>query len=109
VRRLFARARVPLHVDLAHQVLADLRESKPAVIENFRGDRVLFAQEPEQQMLGADVPVAKFLRFLRRICQHALGLPGERQIDTVRDPVAQDRAFFDHFTDRFDIGVRAVE
>src|SRR5262249_43816862 len=109
VRSLFAGMGVALHVGLSHQVLADVGKPQPALVEDLGGDRILFAQQSEQQVLGADVPIAQPLRLFGGEGQHAFGLARKRQIDLRGDAVAHDRSVFYLLTDQFDVGVRAME
>src|SRR5262245_25791105 len=60
-------------------------------------------------MLGAQVPGAEPLRFLRGVGEHALGFAGKRDIDLFSDAVSPDRAFFDLLSNRLHIGVRSME
>ncbi len=109
VRSLFAGVGVALHVGLSHEVLADVGKPQPALVEDFGGDRILFAQQSEQQVLGADVAIAEPLGLFGGEGQHAFGLARKRQVDLRGDAVAHDRPIFYLLTDQFDVGVRAME
>ena len=71
--------------------------------------RALFAQDAEQQVLGADVVVQQPVGFLGGELQHALGFGAERNLDRGRDLLAEDRAAFDFLADVFEGEVRARE
>ena len=63
------------------QLFADGGKPQAALVQNLGGEAFLFAQQTQQQMLGADVLVAEPLGFLGAIGQHALALVAQRQID----------------------------
>ncbi len=65
----------------ASQFVANLRQLEAALLQDLRGKAFFFAQETEEQMLGADVFVAEALGFLSRIRQDALALVRKRQVD----------------------------
>ena len=65
----------------AGQLVANLRKLQAALLQDLRGEALLFAQQAEQQMFGADVLVAEALGFFRGVGQHALALVRKRQID----------------------------
>ena len=67
----------------------------------------LFAQDAEQQMLGADVVVQQPVGLFGRELQHALGFGAERDLDRGRDLLAEDGAAFDFLADVFEGQVRA--
>ena len=48
--------------------------------EHLRGDAFAFADEPEQDVLGADVVVAELQRFAQRQLEHLLGARRERDV-----------------------------
>src|SRR6266851_4921776 len=74
-----------------------------------RAEALLFAQDAEEQMLGADVLVAEALRFFRRHIKDALALRAERHFDGGRDALANSDAAFDLFAYRFDRALLAQE
>ena len=76
-------------------------------MEDFGGEAFFFAQEAEEQMLGADVLVGEALGLFSGVGQHALALVGEREVDGGRDFLADGGVAFDLFADGFDRGVRA--
>ena len=68
-----------LLVEQLDDVLADGVEPHPLFHEDGRRDRPLFAQDAEQQMLGADVVVQQPVGLFGRELQHALGFRAERE------------------------------
>ena len=52
---------------------ARLLEGDPGVVEDLRGDALLLAQQPEQQVLGAHVGVVELAGFGHRELEHLLG------------------------------------
>ena len=82
------------------------REPQAALVQDLGGEALLFAQQAEQQVLGADVLVVQALGFLGAIRQHALALVAERQIDRGRNLLADGGVAFDLLADGFDGRVR---
>ena len=70
-------------------------------MQNIRGEAFLFAQEPEQQMLGPDVLVVQPFGFLGAIRQHALALMAQRQVDGSRNLFPQRGVRLDLLADGF--------
>ena len=64
----------------ARQLFADGGEAQAALVQNFGGEALLFAQQAQQQVLGADVLVVQALGFFGAVGQHALAFVAERQI-----------------------------
>jgi hypothetical protein len=93
----------------AAQLVANLRQLEAALLQNLRGEALLFAQQAQQQMLGADVLVAQPLGFFRRIGQHPLALVRERQVHGGRDLLADGGVRLNLLADRLHRGVRAQE
>ena len=83
------------------------RQAQAALVQNLGGKALLFAQQAEQQMLGADVLVVQPLGFLGAIGQHALALVAQRQIDRGRNLLADGGVAFDLLANRFDRRVGA--
>jgi hypothetical protein len=50
------------------------RQAQSALVQNFSREAFLFAQQPQQQVLGTDVLVREPLSFLRGIGEHTLTL-----------------------------------
>ena len=100
-RRLAVALRLRLHLFLrgALHLLADGLQLQPALVQNLGGKALLFPQQPEQQMLGADVLVRKPLGLFGGIGQHALALIAERQIDAGRNLLADGRVPLDLLAD----------
>jgi hypothetical protein len=79
----------------------------PLFHEDRGSDRSLFAEDAEQQVLGADVVVQQPIGFFGGKLQHALGFRAERDFDRRRDLLAKDRAAFDFLADTFKGEMRA--
>ena len=84
---------------LSRNLIAHRSQTQSALEQNLRGHRALFAQQSQQQMLGADVPMLKPIRFVMREMKNALGLGRQRQFNRSRNPFAQDCAAFDFSAD----------
>ena len=69
-------------------LFADGGQAQTALVQDLGGEALLFAQQAEQQVLGADVLVVEPLGFFGAIGQHALALVAERQIDGSRNLLA---------------------
>src|SRR5262249_55816294 len=74
-----------------------------------RRHRALFAQDAEQEMLGADVVVQQAVGLFGRELQHALGFRAERDLDGRRNLLTKYRAPFDFLADAFQRQMRARE
>ena len=72
--------RVVLVAQQRQRLLADLVEAGAERLEDLRRDRLAFLHQPEEQVLGADVVVAKLAGLLDRELEDALGLRGERDL-----------------------------
>ena len=107
-RFLHARQR-GLLVQQLDDVLAHGVQAHPLFHEDGRRHRALFAQDAEQQVLGADVVVQQPIGFFGRKLQHALGFGAERNLDRRRDLLAEDRPAFDFLADVLERQVRARE
>ena len=93
----------------ARQLVANLRQLQAALLQNLRGKALLFAQQAQQQMFGADVLVAQPLGFFRGIGQHPLALVRKRQVDAGRNLLADGGVRLNLLPDRLHRGVRAQE
>ena len=81
-RRLERLALRPVHAG-AEQVehfFADLFELEPEVHQHLGRDAVLFAEQAEQEVLGADVVVVEVARLLDRVLDDLLGTRRLRQL-----------------------------
>ena len=107
-RFLDARQR-GLLVEQLDDVLADRVQPHPLLHEDRRGDGPLFAEDAEQEMLGADVVVQQPIGFLGGELQHALRFRAERDLDRGRDLLAEHGAAFDFLADVLEREVRARE
>ena len=108
-RRLLDPRQRRLLVQQLDDVLAHLMEAHALFHQDRRGHRTLFAQDPEQEMLGADVVVQEPIGFFRRELEHTLGFGAERDFDRRRHLLAEDRAAFDFLADVFERQVRTRE
>ncbi len=61
-------------------LLADTAEVGAQLHQHLRCDALAFADQPEQDVLGADVVVAELQRFAQRQLEHLLGARGERNV-----------------------------
>ena len=61
----------------ALQLLADCRQTQPALHQDLRGEALLFAQKAEKQMFCSDVLVAQPLGLFGRVGEHVLALVGK--------------------------------
>ena len=68
-------------------------------MQDLGREALLFAQQAQQQMLGADVLVVEPLGFLGAVGQHALALVAERQVDRRRNLLANGGVPFDLLAD----------
>ena len=78
-------------------------------MQDLGREAFFFAQQAEQQVLGADVLVVQPLGFFRAIGQHALALVAQRQVDGSGNLLADRGVAFNLLADGFDGGVRAQE
>ena len=106
-RRLLDARQRRLLVQQLDDVLADGVEPHPLLHEDGGGHAALFAQDAEQQVLGADVVVQQPVGFLGGALEDALGLGAERNFDRGRDLLAEDRPTFDFLADVLEGEVRA--
>jgi hypothetical protein len=89
------------------ELFADGEEFQTTLVQDLGGEALLFAQEPEEEMLGADVLVREALGFFGGVGEHALAFVTERKIDRSGDLFADRGVAFDLFTDRLHRGMRA--
>src|SRR5467141_2320195 len=86
----------------ARQLFPQRGKPEAAFHQDFRAEALFFAQDAEEQMLGADVLMTEALRFFRRHVKDALALRAERHFDGRRDALADGDAGFDLFAYGFD-------
>ena len=101
-RRLFDPRQRRLFVEERDDVLADGIQAHPLFEQDGGRHRALLAQDPEQQVLGADVVVQQAIGFFGGKLQHALGFGAERELDRGRHLLAEDRPAFDFLADVFE-------
>ena len=76
-------------------------------MQNFGGKAFFFAEQSEQQMLGADVLVRKALGLFGGVGEHALAFVAQGKIDRGGNLFADGGVTFDLLADRFHRGMRA--
>ena len=91
------------------QFFADGGKAQAALVQDFRGEALLFAQQAQQQVLGADVLVIQALGFLGAIRQHALAFVAEGQIHRSGNLLANGGVAFDLLANGFHGRVRPQE
>ena len=64
--------------------------SAPSFDEHLRGDAFAFADEPEEDVLGADVVVTELQRLAQRQLEDLLGAGGERDVTRRRGAAVAD-------------------
>ena len=106
---LRARRGRGLLVEERDDVLADGVEPQALLHQDRGGQRAVFAQDAEQQVLGADVGVQEPVGLLGGVLQGALGLGAERDVDRRRDPLAKHRPPLDLLPDGVEHDLRAGE
>ena len=107
-RFLDARQR-GLLVEQLHDVVAHRVQPHALLHEDGGGDGSLFAQDSEQEVLGADVVVQQAVGLFGGRLEDALGFGAERDSDRRRDFFAENRTAFDFLADVFERQVRARE
>ena len=101
-RRLFDPRQRRLFVEERNDVLADGIEAHPLFEKDGGRHRALLAQDPEQQVFGADVVVEQAVGLFGRKLQHALRFGAEGELDRGRDLLAEHRPAFDFLADIFE-------
>ena len=91
------------------QLFPDGGKPQTALVQDLRGEALLFAQQAQQQVLGADVLVIQPLGFFRAIGQHAFALVAQRQVHGGRNLLADRGVSFDLLADGLHRGVGAQE
>src|ERR1700679_1441260 len=71
-------------------------------MQDLRGKALLFAQQAQQQMFGANVLMCQPLRFFRGIGEHALALVRQGKVDRRGNFLADGGVALNLFADRFD-------
>ena len=82
-------------------LLADARQVGAELHEHLRGDTFAFADEPEEDVLGADVVVAELQRLAQRELEDLLGAGRERDVTRRRLAAVTD--------DLLDLGADGLE
>ncbi len=78
-------------------------------MQNFSREALLFAQQPQQQVLGTDVLVREPLGFLGGIGQHTLALVAQGQVHGSGNLLPDGRMTLDLFPDGLDRSMRPKE
>ena len=97
----FGRAAVVFSPGRAREFFAQRGEAQAALHQNLGAEALLFAQDSEEQVLGADVLHAEALRFFAGHIEDALALRAERHFDGGRNAFADRDACLDLFADGF--------
>ncbi len=71
-------------------LLADARQIGAQLHEHLRGDTLAFADEPEEDVLGADVVVSELQRLTQRELEDLLGAGGEGDVARGRGAAVTD-------------------
>ena len=108
-RRLLGAGERRLLVEQLDDVFAHLMEAHAFFHQDGGGHRALFAQDAEQQVLGADVVVQQPIGFFGRELQDALGFGAEGNFDRRGHLLAKDGAAFDFLANIFERQVGARE
>ena len=104
-QRRFFRLDQRLAVDnRSSQFLADRVQTQSALVQDFRSNALLFAQNSQQQVLGADMAMIQPLRFFGGVGENSLALVRKRQIDRRRHLLANGRPAFDLLANALDRG-----
>jgi len=103
------RVSVVFFVQQLDDVLAHGVEAHPLFHEDRRRHRSLLAEDPQKEVLGADVVMEQAVGFFCRKLQNALGFRAERDFDRGGDLLAEDRAAFDFLADVLERQMRASE
>ena len=74
-------------------------------MQNLGGKALFFAQQTQQQMLGANVLVGKAFGLFRGVGEHALAFVAQRQVHGGGNLLANGGVTFDLFSDGFDRSV----
>src|SRR5713101_6188313 len=98
-RNLFSRG--------ARHLLAQRGEPQAALLEKLRTEALFFAQDAQQQMLGAHVLVVQAVGLFRGIFQDAVAFLAQRNLNRSGNALADGDALFDFFADGFNRAVGA--
>src|SRR5882724_1835252 len=85
----------------ARQFFTQRGEAQAALHQDLRPEALLFAQDSEEQMLGANMLDAETFGFFAGHIEDSLALRAERHFDRGRNTFADGDASFDLFADRF--------
>ena len=91
----------------ADQLLPDAGKAQAALTQYLGCEAFLFAQQAEQQVLGADVPVGQPLGFFGGVCQNPLALVAQGKVHGSGNFLPDGGMPLDLFADGFNGGVRA--
>src|SRR5215472_8284693 len=78
-------------------------------MQDFRGKAFLFAQQTQQQVLRPDVFVVQALGFFSAVCEDALALVAQREIDGRRNLFTNSSVPLNLLPDGIDRRVRTQE
>ena len=86
----------------AREFLAQGREPQTALLQNLRAKALLFPQDTQKQVFGANVTMPQAFGLFRGEIQDALGFLAERNFDGRGNALANRDALLDLFADGFD-------
>ena len=87
------------------QLFAHHPEPETALSKDFGGNRFLFAQEAEQDVLGPDMLVLEPVGLLGGRIERSLALVGKGKVHGSGDLLANERAAFDFLSNAVDGGI----
>jgi len=93
----------------AGELFTDRGEAQAALVQDFGGEALFFAQQAQQKVFGTDVLVREALGFLGCVSEDTLALVAQGKIDRSRDLLTDRGVTFDLFPNGFDGSVRAQE
>ena len=88
---------------------ADIFELEPEVHENLGGDAVVLAEEPEEDVLGADIVVIEVAGFFDRVLDDLFGAWSLRELAHGDHFWASADEFFDFESDLAEVNIEVFE
>jgi len=99
---------LPFGAEQRGRLEANLRRIDPEIGQHARGHALALANQPEEQMLGADVVVVELARLFKRKLDDALGARREDHLLLNRLPAATDDGL-DFLTNFCEVDAEALE
>ena len=78
--------------DHLHHLLADRLRRQPIAAQNVAGDALLLLGEPDQEMLGADIGMAKLVRGSEGVAERALHARRDADLAALRPALRRPAA-----------------